>query len=59
MRFVFICLGGLVWGVVISFLIIGFGVFVGGVGMEDVRMDMVIEIVRRFVIYLVVEEMWV
>ncbi|MCY8532959.1 Na+/H+ antiporter [Bacillus vallismortis] len=57
--FVFISLGGLLCGVVISFLIIRFRLFLGRLGMQDVTMHMLIQILTPFVIYLAAEEIGV
>lgn len=57
--FVFISLGGLLCGVVISFLIIRFRLFLRRLGMQDVTMHMLIQILTPFVIYLAAEEIGV
>ncbi|MDM5303245.1 Na+/H+ antiporter [Bacillus subtilis] len=54
--FVFISLGGLLCGVVISFFIIRFRLFLRRLGMQDVTMHMLIQILTPFVIYLAAEE---
>lgn len=57
--FVFISVGGLLCGVVISFLIIRFRLFLRRLGMQDVTMHMLIQILTPFVIYLAAEEIGV
>lgn len=57
--FVFISLGGLLCGVVISFFIIRFRLFLRRLGMQDVTMHMLIQILTPFVIYLAAEEIGV
>ncbi|MFT4399329.1 Na+/H+ antiporter [Bacillus sp. SW14] len=54
--FVFISLGGLLCGIVISFFIIRFRLFLRRLGMQDVTMHMLIQILTPFVIYLAAEE---
>ncbi len=55
--FFVIAIGGLLSGIVISFLSIRLGVFVRRLGMEDVTLHMLIKILTPFVIYLLAEEM--
>ncbi|MED2998251.1 Na+/H+ antiporter [Bacillus velezensis] len=57
--FVLISAGGLLSGVVISFLIIRFRLFMRRLGMQDVTMHMLIQILTPFVIYLAAEEIGV
>lgn len=57
--FVLISAGGLLSGVVISFLIIRFRLFLRRLGMQDVTMHMLIQILTPFVIYLAAEEIGV
>ncbi|KXZ20941.1 sodium:proton symporter [Bacillus nakamurai] len=57
--FVLISVGGLLSGVVISFLIIRFRLFLRRLGMQDVTMHMLIQILTPFVIYLAAEEIGV
>ncbi|WP_412095576.1 cation:proton antiporter, partial [Bacillus inaquosorum] len=51
--------GGLLCGVVISFFIIRFRLFLRRLGMQDVTMHMLIQILTPFVIYLAAEEIGV
>ncbi|MDF2633701.1 MAG: sodium:proton symporter [Pelosinus sp.] len=57
--FFMIAIGGLLSGVVLSFLFIRLGGFVRRLGMEDVTMHMLIKILTPFIIYLIAEEMGV
>ncbi|MCG8397166.1 Na+/H+ antiporter [Bacillus atrophaeus] len=57
--FVLIAAGGLLSGVIISFLIIRFRIFLRRLGMQDVTMHMLIQILTPFVIYLAAEEIGV
>jgi Na+/H+ antiporter len=57
--FFVIAIGGLLSGVVLSFLFIRLRVFVRRLGMEDVTMHMLIKILTPFVIYLIAEEIGV
>ncbi|MEC2309707.1 Na+/H+ antiporter [Bacillus atrophaeus] len=57
--FVLIAAGGLLSGVIISFLIIRFRLFLRRLGMQDVTMHMLIQILTPFVIYLAAEEIGV
>lgn len=57
--FFVIAIGGLLSGVVLSFLFIRLRVFVRRLGMEDVTMHMLIKILTPFIIYLIAEEMGV
>lgn len=54
--FFVIAIGGLLSGVVLSFLFIRLRVFVRRLGMEDATMHMLIKILTPFVIYLIAEE---
>jgi Na+/H+ antiporter len=54
-----IAIGGLLSGVVLSFLFIRLRVFVRRLGMEDATMHMLIKILTPFVIYLIAEEIGV
>lgn len=55
--FFVIAIGGLLSGMVLSYLFIRLGVFVRRLGMEDVTIHMLIKIVTPFVVYLIAEEM--
>ncbi|MBT2572681.1 Na+/H+ antiporter [Bacillus sp. ISL-51] len=57
--FVLISAGGLLSGVIISFLIIRFRLLLRRLGMQDVTMHMLIQILTPFVIYLAAEEIGV
>lgn len=55
--FVVIAVGGLLLGAVMSFLIRKIGVLLRRLGMEDVTVHMLIQIITPFIIYLVSEEL--
>ncbi len=55
LSFVIIALGGLIGGAIIAFAIIRLRVFIRRLGMEDVTIHMLIQILTPFVIYLSVE----
>lgn len=57
LSFFIIAIGGLVSGVVLSFFIIWFRVFLRRLGMEDVTMHMLIQILTPFALYLITEEL--
>lgn len=57
--FFVIAIGGLLSGVVLSFLFIRLRVFIRRLGMEDATMHMLIKILTPFVIYLIAEEIGV
>jgi Na+/H+ antiporter len=57
--FFVIAIGGLLSGVVLSFLFIRLRVFVRRLGMEDVTIHMLIKILTPFVVYLIAEEIGV
>ncbi|MBP2000905.1 CPA1 family monovalent cation:H+ antiporter [Paenibacillus shirakamiensis] len=57
LSFIFIAVGGLVMGALLSFFIIGFRVFIRRLGMEDITMHMLIQILTPFVLYLAAEEL--
>ncbi|CAM3702966.1 Na+/H+ antiporter [Cohnella lubricantis] len=59
LSFLFIAVGGLLSGVVLSFLLIGLRAFLRRLGIEDVTMHMLIQILTPFIIYLICEEMGV
>lgn len=59
LSFVFIAAGGLLAGVVLSVLIIALRAFLRRLGIEDVTMHMLIQILTPFVIYLIAEEIGV
>ncbi|MEF2968202.1 Na+/H+ antiporter [Paenibacillus sp. M1] len=54
--FLFIAIGGLVCGAIVAFLIVWLRTFIRRLGMEDVTMHMLIQILTPFVIYIVTEE---
>ncbi|WP_211747639.1 Na+/H+ antiporter [Paenibacillus sp. Marseille-Q4541] len=55
--FVVIAVGGLLLGAIMSFLIRKLGVLLRRLGMEDVTVHMLIQIITPFIIYLVSEEL--
>lgn len=55
--FVVIAVGGLLLGAILSFLIRKIGVLLRRLGMEDVTVHMLIQIITPFIIYLVSEEL--
>ncbi|MGR6543092.1 Na+/H+ antiporter [Paenibacillus tundrae] len=57
--FLIIAIGGLLAGALLSFLLIRLGVWIRRLGMEDVTIHMLLQILTPFVIYLVSEEMGV
>ncbi|MGF9695431.1 Na+/H+ antiporter [Paenibacillus sp. MABNR03] len=57
--FLIIAIGGLLVGAVLSFLLIRLGVWIRRLGMEDVTIHMLLQILTPFVIYLVSEEIGV
>nr|WP_236809541.1 Na+/H+ antiporter [Bacillus glycinifermentans] len=57
--FLLIAIGGLVTGTVLSFLILRFRYLLRRLGMQDVTMHMLIQILTPFVIYLAAEEIGV
>ncbi|WP_413377269.1 Na+/H+ antiporter [Paenibacillus taichungensis] len=57
--FILIAIGGLLIGALISFLLIRLGVWIRRLGMEDVTIHMLLQILTPFVIYLVSEEIGV
>ncbi|WP_058302829.1 Na+/H+ antiporter [Gorillibacterium timonense] len=59
LSFVLIAVGGLLVGAVVAFLIIRLGAWVRRLGMEDVTIHVLLQLVAPFVIYLVAEEIGV
>lgn len=57
--FLIIAIGGLLVGALLSFLLIRLGVWIRRLGMEDVTVHMLLQILTPFVIYLVSEEIGV
>lgn len=57
--FLIIAIGGLLAGALLSFLLIRLGVWIRRLGMEDVTIHMLLQILTPFVIYLVSEEIGV
>ncbi|WP_188593067.1 Na+/H+ antiporter [Paenibacillus silvae] len=57
--FILIAAGGLLAGALMSFLLIRLGVWIRRLGMEDVTIHMLLQILTPFVIYLVSEEIGV
>lgn len=57
--FFVIAIGGLLSGVVLSFLFIRLRIFVRRLGMEDVTIHMLIKILTPFMVYLIAEELGV
>lgn len=57
--FLVIAIGGLLAGAILSFLLIRIGVWIRRLGMEDVTIHMLLQILTPFVIYLVSEEIGV
>lgn len=57
--FLIIAIGGLLAGAILSFLLIRLGVWIRRLGMEDVTIHMLLQILTPFVIYLVSEEIGV
>ncbi|WP_315795235.1 Na+/H+ antiporter [Paenibacillus sp. BIC5C1] len=57
--FILIAIGGLLIGALLSFLLIRLGVWIRRLGMEDVTIHMLLQILTPFVIYLVSEEVGV
>ncbi|MEC0127988.1 Na+/H+ antiporter [Paenibacillus pabuli] len=57
--FLLIAIGGLLIGALLSFLLIRLGVWIRRLGMEDVTIHMLLQILTPFVIYLVSEEIGV
>lgn len=57
--FLVIAIGGLLAGAILSFLLIRLGVWIRRLGMEDVTIHMLLQILTPFVIYLVSEEIGV
>lgn len=53
--FLVIALGGLAVGALVAFLIIRFRIFLRRLGMEDVTMHMLIQLLTPFVVYLITE----
>ncbi|MDR7237688.1 Na+/H+ antiporter [Neobacillus drentensis] len=53
--FLVISIGGIVGGVILSFLIIQLKIFIRRLGMEDVTIHMLIQLLTPFVIYYIVE----
>lgn len=57
LSFLWIAIGGLICGAVVAFLIVWLRMFIRRLGMEDVTIHMLIQILTPFVIYLVTEEL--
>ncbi|KAA2279823.1 Na+/H+ antiporter, partial [Clostridioides difficile] len=57
--FILIAIGGLLVGALLSFLLIRLGVWIRRLGMEDVTIHMLLQILTPFIIYLVSEEIGV
>ncbi|WP_339277313.1 Na+/H+ antiporter [Paenibacillus sp. FSL W8-0426] len=57
--FLIISIGGLLLGAILSFLLIRLGVWVRRLGMEDVTVHMLLQILTPFIIYMVTEELGV
>ncbi len=57
LSFLWIAIGGLVVGAIAAFLIVWLRMFIRRLGMEDVTIHMLIQILTPFVIYLVTEEL--
>ncbi|MDN4066375.1 Na+/H+ antiporter [Paenibacillus sp. FSL R5-0407] len=57
LSFLWIAIGGLICGAIVAFLIVWLRVFIRRLGMEDVTIHMLIQILTPFVIYLVTEEL--
>ncbi|AJS57591.1 Na+/H+ antiporter [Paenibacillus sp. IHBB 10380] len=55
--FIIIAVGGLIVGAIISLLIIWLRVFLRRLGMEDITMHMLIQILTPFIIYIIAEEL--
>ncbi|MFC4620024.1 Na+/H+ antiporter [Camelliibacillus cellulosilyticus] len=55
LSFLLIAIGGFLGGAVLAFLIIRFRVFIRRLGMEDVTVHMLIQILTPFLVYLVIE----
>ncbi|MNO56413.1 Sodium, potassium, lithium and rubidium/H(+) antiporter [compost metagenome] len=55
--FLWIAVGGLVCGAVVSFIIVWIRIFIRRLGMEDVTIHMLIQILTPFVIYIITEEL--
>lgn len=55
--FLWIALGGLLCGAVLAFLIVWVRMFIRRLGMEDVTVHMLIQILTPFLIYLITEEL--
>lgn len=55
--FIYIAVGGFLCGVVVSFLIVWLRVFLRRLGMEDVTIHMLLQLLTPFVIYLFAEEL--
>ncbi|WP_150268710.1 Na+/H+ antiporter [Paenibacillus tepidiphilus] len=59
LSFILIAVGGLLLGAVLSFLLIRLGVFIRRLGMEDVTVHVLLQILTPFLIYLISEEIGV
>lgn len=57
LSFLWIAIGGLICGAIVAFLIVWLRMFIRRLGMEDVTIHMLIQILTPFVIYLVTEEL--
>jgi CPA1 family monovalent cation:H+ antiporter len=55
--FIIIAVGGLIVGAIISLLVIWLRVFLRRLGMEDITMHMLIQILTPFIIYIIAEEL--
>ncbi|MNZ43043.1 Sodium, potassium, lithium and rubidium/H(+) antiporter [compost metagenome] len=56
LSFLWIAIGGLVCGAVLSFIIVWIRMFIRRLGMEDVTIHMLIQILTPFLIYIITEE---
>ncbi|OME06814.1 Na+/H+ antiporter [Paenibacillus sp. FSL H7-0943] len=57
--FVIIALGGLIVGAILAFLLIRFSVFIRRLGMEDITVHVLLQILTPFIVYLISEEIGV
>ncbi|GGH32675.1 Na+/H+ antiporter [Paenibacillus segetis] len=57
LSFIWIALGGLICGAIVSFLIVWLRIFIRRLGMEDVTIHMLLQILTPFVIFLVTEHL--
>lgn len=59
LSFVLIAAGGLIVGALLAFLLIRFSVFIRRLGMEDITVHVLLQILTPFIIYLISEELGV